>query len=421
MHGIDNTSMMRKIMMMILLAGTTTITKISAFTTTTSFRILGRTMGTKTTTTGRFQKMSSWGLSSSLSSSKTDNNNESHSDNNNNPHYESIFLDQVEETVHRVFDRYNENDTTVDIMNLPPSEREPLMVARYLHDRIAAMKRQNFCRRCWLQVKNNCVCSACPSLESESTPSLFPIKRLFLLTHHKEIGLSVDTAKFLLSSFPQTSRLVVGGIPSEYQSSMKELEEALSKNTCLVLFPTENAITYSDLVKEQLEEATSTTTTTTNDNGASPPPPPDGGWDVIVMDGTWAQARKLYTRYIKDNNDSSSEQKDDTERRIRHIQLSDEAVATLGTNDDDDDDNNNDLHSGHQLRKHPIRWRQVSTLEATRLLLNDIMMISSSSSPNSNAIDINALSTYQQIGNAAARRQLGPKRSSPYYFKKQKK
>jgi DTW domain-containing protein YfiP len=155
--------------------------------------------------------------------------------------------------------------------------------------------------------------------------------------HHKEICLAVDTAKLILAAFPETCRLVVGGIGSEYQDSMKELEEAASDNHCLVLFPTEEAEPFEALQKSL------------SDNGAAKL---SGKWDVIVIDGTWTQAQKLCNRYIP------SEQEGGPCR----VRLRDEAKGKLS-------DSNGD---GHQLRRHPVKWREISTLEATRLLLGDM-------------------------------------------------
>lgn len=274
-----------------------------------------------------------------------------------------VFLRQVETTVENVMQKYN----GTDILNLPPSEREPLGVARQLQNRISALKRNNDCPRCWLQ-RAHCVCSKCQSLEVNNKQPISSINRLFLVMHHKEIGLAVDTAKLLLCAFPQTCRLVVGGIPAKYQASMHELQQTLvdRADQCLVLFPTDHSVTYPDLM-EKIGEV------------------PDGGWDLIVIDGTWVQARKLFSRYIA------------PQKSIRTVQLTDLDVEGLA------DGSKNEFHSGHQIRRHPVKWRQVSTLEATRLFLGD-MMISNEC--------LTSLSDYQQVGNLAARTQLGPPRTS---------
>jgi hypothetical protein len=75
---------------------------------------------------------------------------------------------------------------------------------------------------------------------------LYPsLRHIFLVVHHKEIGMKIDTAKSILSTFPTKCQLVVGGIGPEYQDSMnKEMLHAIQKQqqqqhnrtTCLFLF-----------------------------------------------------------------------------------------------------------------------------------------------------------------------------------------
>lgn len=277
--------------------------------------------------------------------------------------HSSLFLDQVETSVARVLAKYGNVDT--DIHDLPPQERESLGVARVLQARLQALTRNKDCRRCWLQQKH-CVCNECRPLEVDGSVSVLPrVKRLFLLMHHKEIALHVDTAKLILAAFPHTCRLVVGGIASEYQDSMREMEEAIDSGSCLVLFPSDDAVTFETLEHTYEQQKRDS-------------------WDLVVVDGTWAQARKLHSRYLKEG--------------TKHVQLSRESVQRLefaaagGTRE------------GHQLRHHPIKWREVSTLEATRLFLGDMMLSSCIERP------WDTLSVYQKIGDTAARIQLGAPR-----------
>ena len=51
------------------------------------------------------------------------------------------------------------------------------------------------------------------------------VNRIFVLTHHKEIGMFVDTAKLIAMAYPQQTRLVVAGLPARYQAAMKELQQ----------------------------------------------------------------------------------------------------------------------------------------------------------------------------------------------------
>ena len=71
--------------------------------------------------------------------------------------------------------------------------------------------------------------------------------------------------------------------------------------------------------------------------------------------------------------------------------------------------------NGRQLRRHPIKWKEVSTLEATRLLFRDMMVatgiIGDEDYTNSDGKQCHdLLAEYQRISDEAAVRQLGPPR-----------
>jgi len=71
--------------------------------------------------------------------------------------------------------------------------------------------------------------------------------------------------------------------------------------------------------------------------------------------------------------------------------------------------------NGRQLRRHPIKWKEVSTLEATRLLFRDMMVamdeIGAEEYMNEDGKQCHELLTeYQRISDEAAVRQLGPPR-----------
>ncbi|KAG7353367.1 DTW domain containing protein [Nitzschia inconspicua] len=296
---------------------------------------------------------------------------------------EHFFLNQVETTVDNVLKDFS---SYTNILDLPASKRESLAVARHLNKRLCALRRNKDCPRCWMQRKH-CICGSCPpvDLEVSAAPSL---NRIFLLMHHKEIGLKIDTAKLILSSFPSKTRLVVAGIDAEYQDCMQEMIGAIGNvqsstsqtRTCLLLFPDENAKTLEEIV-------------TISDSFQTA----EQGYDLIVLDGTWAQARKIVSRYFA--NCSS---------HVQSIKLSEDALEILervGSTD-----------SGHQLRRHCTSWRQVGTFEATRLFLRDWEQVFGKfSRDEGRSMDENETiwgktELYQQIANNAALRELGPPR-----------
>ncbi|KAL7464661.1 hypothetical protein ACHAXS_005000 [Conticribra weissflogii] len=314
-------------------------------------------------------------------------------------------------------------DSPQNILSFPAEDRECISVAGNLKRRLDNFERSGVnCRRCWLQ-KKHCVCSSCPPLEptvekgrsedaqtTESCVGIPNVNRLFLLTHHKEICLAVDTAKLIVSSFPSTSRLVVSGIGREFQPAMGEMMDAVAnavekKNNahaskCLILFPTEDAKTFDDIAADATTSAIREDRSIDGEESKI-----DGGWDVIVIDGTWVQARKMHAKYFARFGGGA----------LYRVRLSSEAVTLLdGKNvgatdecDGRDGEYSKEGVRGHQLRRHPIKWREISTLEATRLLLEDMHK------------DVfhgqsEAMAKYHDIGNEHAIRQLGPLRERIY-------
>ncbi|GAX24321.1 hypothetical protein FisN_4Lh437 [Fistulifera solaris] len=263
--------------------------------------------------------------------------------------HDSSFLRPLEEAIQLVLSKYN---PTSHILDIEPSERESLAVARNLNDRLQSFRHNNNCPRCWLQPAH-CICSQCPPLTQGT-----PFHRIFLLMHHKEVCLTVDTAKLIFSAFPSTSRMVVAGIGSEYQTSMQEFLHATRADDCLVLFPDDDARTYQSILVDDRHS--------TNERRKS----------LIVIDGTWEQARRLYKRYIVPH------------EGLRSVRLTEAALQTVTTEEE----------GGRQLRRHPQLFREISTLAALRLFLRDV---------DSKHEACTKLTQYQKLADAAARKQLG--------------
>jgi hypothetical protein len=172
---------------------------------------------------------------------------------------------------------------------------------------------------------------------------------------------------------------MLDAVSSAMKSSPMNSNEG-SGSKCLILFPTEDARTFTDISSE-IENVIEV--------GETPK-----GWDVIVIDGTWSQARKMHAKYFPQKSEGS----------LFRVELSRDAVRKLDSSQSGD--NTGEVIEpvkGHQLRRHPIKWREIATFEATRLLLNDM---------HGNAFDeqSDVMSKYQEIGNDAAKRQLGPPR-----------
>ena len=107
----------------------------------------------------------------------------------------------------------------------------------------------------------------------------------------------------------------------------------------------------------------------------------------------------MYAKYLKDDDSGGG--------YLYRVKLSDTAVKALDDIDSScTNDDTIDTSKGHQLRRHPIQWRAIATLEATRLLLDDMHTDGQFEEASK------AMSHYQEIGNNSARTQLGPPRIS---------
>jgi DTW domain len=243
------------------------------------------------------------------------------------------------------------------------------------------------------------------------------IRRIFVLFHHKEIALKVDTAKLILAAFEDRARLIVSGVGPQYQDTMKELCDLIDTHphTCLVLYPDdERAVTYPELLLEQQRREQQQKSSLWHDEDDSISPHDDDDddartcWNLIVLDGTWAQARKSYHRYFAHGNG----------KLVRRVQLSADAVEELNRRDRRPSSNTGNINEtttplmGHQLRRHSIAWRQVGTFEATRLFLRDVG-IAHGDLKNDPSAPWAKIQPYQTVANEAARRELGPPRSRP--------
>ena len=257
--------------------------------------------------------------------------------------------------------------------------REAVGVARVVRGRLDRLARARDCRRCWLQAAH-CVCARCAP-PAERALGGRAMRRLFVLIHHKEVALAVDTAKLLAIAYPNRCRLVIGALPSAERDAMRASLEA---GTGLVLFPSEDARPAECFAVEPPPPERAAA-------GARAPPPP-GGWDVVVVDGTWNQARKLHAKLPR-----AAPRAKLGAAALARLEASASAGDAGGAGDELD-------RGGRQLRRHPQAWREIATVEATRLLLDALGEEAAATEP---------LAAYQRVADAAARRQLGPPRVKP--------
>ena len=297
---------------------------------------------------------------------------------------DEFFLKQIEDSVERTLAKIPTTNCH-NILELPPSQRQAVVVAQHLQRRLAGFRRNNDCPRCWLQ-RAHCICNSCPPLENKSESLLlhkFGIRRIFLVMHHKEVCLVVDTAKLILAAFPETCRLVVHGINE--QESLQEMMSTFyaEPEKIFVLFPSEQSKTIAEIMQK----------TDQHDDRLLPSDRSQGGVDLVVIDGTWEQARRMYRHHFVDG--------ENCPRLIRHVCLSQATLLSLFGNKDSD-------ISDRQLRRHPEQWREISTCSALRLLLQEWNSVLTPAETTDSCCD--ALAQYQMLANVAAQMQLGPPR-----------
>ena len=89
-------------------------------------------------------------------------------------------------------------------------------------------------------------------LDDSSILQRISIRQIYLLAHHKEIGLAVDTFKYIVVAYPNSCRLVVNGIDEKFKCRMKEMIESITRspNKRIVLFPTGSAKTFGETRKD---------------------------------------------------------------------------------------------------------------------------------------------------------------------------
>ena len=160
-------------------------------------------------------------------------------------------------------------------MAATPPERVRLQVETAVSGMARKCRQQNACLACCM---SPCACCNFPPLPGLS-------HRLWVVQHCKEVMRTTATGKLLLLAHPN-STLLVGGVPDHDA----ELARVCRRSSAVVLYPSPDALSPP----EALHAAVNHRTDRGNDGAVYGDVTVDGSLDILVLDGTWSQARNLF-------------------------------------------------------------------------------------------------------------------------------
>ena len=143
------------------------------------------------------------------------------------------------------------------------------------------------CHRCW-HAHRYCLCSQLKVLDQLELPRndrIFNIK-FCLLMHHKEYLSAGNSAKLLLQLLPNHTELYLFGKVGEVDRLFQEaVADRQDRESTMILWPSSTAISVGEFLDRTDEKKRSATSEPT--------------LRVIVLDGTYTQARNMYSSLRK--------------------------------------------------------------------------------------------------------------------------
>ena len=168
-----------------------------------------------------------------------------------------------------------------EILAAEVHDREALMVTSQLALHSGKIKRMKACLACTL---HPCICEAFRPLRLGH--------RLWVVSHCKEVLRTTSTGKILLLAHPRCT-LLVGGWPSHDA----RIAEVAARESAVLLYPSEGALTPAELLgaTHAAADAAAATATAAHaaDDDVAAARAEAGVLDIILVDGTWNQARHL--------------------------------------------------------------------------------------------------------------------------------
>ena len=157
---------------------------------------------------------------------------------------------------------------------LPPDQRINLLVRSTLAQMFQKLSRFSACMACTL---SPCICDRLPPLRLSH--------RLWVVQHHKEALRTTASGKLLLLAHPD-SHLLVSGVPAHDE----ELQRLCMLPTTALLWPAPDACSPQELLCSLATASADDSDGTSGDCQRHRPTP---CLDLVVLDGTWNQARHM--------------------------------------------------------------------------------------------------------------------------------
>jgi DTW domain-containing protein YfiP len=169
---------------------------------------------------------------------------------------------------------------------------------RYVATQFANLMRQDnklleYCPTCWVSI-NKCMCTMFKPVSAGSMTQPSPLvnnkplrTKILVNMHTKEFFRSSNTAKVMATCIQDTEFFLSGLTMHEEELEREYWQKALTgEKQVAVLFPSENSLTFSEYFEQQNQKLT-------EQNGVNKQV---SEFTLIVLDGTWSNARNLNRR-----------------------------------------------------------------------------------------------------------------------------
>lgn len=159
----------------------------------------------------------------------------------------------------------------LDVLALSPIDRYKALVKFQMEGRVDFMASKGRCQNCVLR-ESFCVCSKLGNLEMHASDLDFTV---VVLMNQREKYRSSNTAKVIEKIL--NAKIFIDGLDDDFIEFQKLVSENL--NNCFVLFPSEDALDFPSFARNEKASCSSRLDSRKT--------------LIIVVDGTWRQARRL--------------------------------------------------------------------------------------------------------------------------------